>query len=193
MKEKTLYVCGECGYETPRWMGKCPQCGSWNTLVEEERVSVRPTAAGQTKAVPLSRVKAEAQTRISTGISELDRVLGGGLVKGMVVLLGGDPGIGKSTLLLEAADNLSVQGPVLYVSGEESNSQIRLRADRLGVKGENLLLYTETSAEDAIERAKECSPVMMIVDSIQTMQSETAESAAGSVSQVRASTALFTR
>ena len=193
MKEKTLYVCGECGYETPRWMGKCPQCGSWNTLVEEERVSVRPTAAGQTKAVPLSRVKAEAQTRISTGISELDRVLGGGLVKGMVVLLGGDPGIGKSTLLLEAADNLSAQGPVLYVSGEESNSQIRLRADRLGVKGENLLLYTETSAEDAIERAKECSPVMMIVDSIQTMQSETAESAAGSVSQVRASTALFTR
>ncbi len=193
MKEKTLYVCGECGYETPRWMGKCPQCGSWNTLVEEERVLSRGSVSAGTKAVPLQNVRAEAQTRVSTGIGELDRVLGGGLVKGMVVLLGGDPGIGKSTLLLEAADNLSASGPVLYVSGEESNSQIRLRADRLGVKGENLFLYTETSAEEAIERAKETKAQMLIVDSIQTMESEAAESAAGSVSQVRASTALFTR
>ncbi|MBQ6235276.1 MAG: DNA repair protein RadA [Clostridia bacterium] len=193
MKEKTLYVCGECGYETPRWMGKCPQCGSWNTLVEQERVLSRPSVTAGTKAVPLMNVKAEAQTRISTGISELDRVLGGGLVKGMVVLLGGDPGIGKSTLLLEAADNLSASGPVLYVSGEESNSQIRLRADRLGVKGENLFLYTETNAEEAIARAKECKAQMMIVDSIQTMETEAAESAAGSISQVRAATALFTR
>lgn len=193
MKERTLYVCGECGYETPRWMGKCPGCGSWNTLVEEERVLTHTTAVSQSKAVPLSRVKAEAQTRISTGISELDRVLGGGLVKGMVILLGGDPGIGKSTLLLEAADHLSESAPVLYVSGEESNSQIKLRADRLGVQGDNLLLYTETSAEEAIERAKECKAQTMIVDSIQTMQTEAAESAAGSVSQVRAATALFTR
>ncbi len=193
MKDKTLYVCGECGYETPRWMGKCPQCGSWNTLVEQERVLARPTGAAGTRAIPLQNVRAEAQTRISTGIGELDRVLGGGLVKGMVVLLGGDPGIGKSTLLLEAADNLSASGPVLYVSGEESNSQIKLRADRLGVKGENLYLYTETSAEAAIERAKETKAQMLIVDSIQTMESEAAESAAGSISQVRAATALFTR
>ena len=193
MKDKTLYVCGECGYETPRWMGKCPQCGSWNTLVEQERVLARPTGAAGTRAIPLQNVRAEAQTRISTGIGELDRVLGGGLVKGMVVLLGGDPGIGKSTLLLEAADNLSASGPVLYVSGEESNSQIKLRADRLGVKGENLYLYTETSAEAAIERAKETKAQVMIVDSIQTMESEAAESAAGSISQVRAATALFTR
>ncbi len=193
MKEKTLYVCGECGYETPRWMGKCPQCGSWNTLVEEERVLSHAAAQIATKAVPLQNVRAEAQTRISTGIGELDRVLGGGLVKGMVVLLGGDPGIGKSTLLLEAADNLSASGPVLYVSGEESNSQIKLRADRLGVKGENLYLYTETSAEAAIERARETKAQMLIVDSIQTMESEAAESAAGSISQVRAATALFTR
>ena len=105
MKEKTLYVCGECGYETPRWMGKCPGCGSWNTLIEEERVLSHPSVTAGTKAVPLTNVRAEAQSRVSTGISELDRVLGGGLVKGMVVLLGGDPGIGKSTLLLEAADN----------------------------------------------------------------------------------------
>ena len=125
MKEKTLFVCGECGYETPRWMGRCPQCGSWNTLIEEERVLSRPAAATGTRAVPLANVRAEAQTRISTGISELDRVLGGGLVPGMVVLLGGDPGIGKSTLLLEAADRLSASAPVLYVSGEESNSQIK--------------------------------------------------------------------
>ena len=193
MKEKTLYVGGECGYETPRWMGKCPQCGSWNTLVEEERVLSHAAAQITTKAVPLQNVRAEAQTRISTGIGELDRVLGGGLVKGMVVLLGGDPGIGKSTLLLEAADNLSASGPVLYVSGEESNSQIKLRADRLGVKGENLYLYTETSAEAAIERARETKAQMLIVDSIQTMESEAAESAAGSISQVRAATALFTR
>ena len=193
MKEKTLYVCGECGYETPRWMGKCPSCGSWNTLVEEERVLSRPSSAPGTKAVPLHLVKAEAQSRISTGIGELDRVLGGGLVKGMVVLLGGDPGIGKSTLLLEAADNLSASAPVLYVSGEESNSQIRLRADRLGVSGENLFLYTETNAEEAIERAKEVKAQMLIVDSIQTMECAAAESAAGSVSQVRAATALFTR
>ena len=193
MKEKTLYVCGECGYETARWMGKCPGCGSWNTLVEEERVLSRPAGQTGAKAVPLKYVNAEAQTRISTGIRELDRVLGGGLVKGMVVLLGGDPGIGKSTLLLEAADNLSASAPVLYVSGEESNSQIRLRADRLGVKGENLFLYTETSAEEAIERAKETKAQMLIVDSIQTMETASAESAAGSVSQVRAATALFTR
>ena len=193
MKEKTLYVCGECGYETPRWMGKCPGCGSWNTLVEQERVLPHASVIAGTKAVPLQNVRAEAQARISTGIGELDRVLGGGLVKGMVVLLGGDPGIGKSTLLLEAADNLSASGPVLYVSGEESNSQIKLRADRLGVKGENLFLYTETSAEEAIERAKETKAQMLIVDSIQTMECSAAESAAGSVSQVRAATALFTR
>ena len=193
MKEKTLFVCGECGYETPRWMGKCPQCGSWNTLIEEERVSARPSAAASAKAIPLHAVRAEAQSRIPTGIGELDRVLGGGLIRGMVILLGGDPGIGKSTLLLEAAENLSASMPVLYVSGEESNSQIKLRADRLGVKGENLLLYTETSAEAAIERAKESNCGMLIVDSIQTMETEAAESAAGSVSQVRAATALFTR
>ncbi len=193
MKEKTLYVCGECGYETPRWMGRCPQCGSWNTLVEQERVLSRPVTAAGTKATPLPNVLAEAQTRIPTGISELDRVLGGGLVKGMVVLIGGDPGIGKSTLLLETAENLCAQTPVLYVSGEESNSQIRLRADRLGVRGENVYLYPETSVEEAIERAKEIKAGVLIVDSIQTMESAAAESAAGSVSQVRAATALFTR
>ncbi len=193
MKEKTLFVCGECGYETPRWMGKCPQCGSWNTLVEEERVAVRRSSRSiGSKAVPLQSVLVDAQRRSSTGIGELDRVLGGGLVDGMVVLLGGDPGIGKSTLLLQVADKLSESRTVLYVSGEESRSQIKLRADRLGIHSDPLL-YCETNIENAIEQARDVKANVLIVDSVQTMQSEGAESAAGSVSQVRAVTALLTR
>ena len=192
MKEKSVYVCGECGYETPRWMGRCPQCGSWNTLVEEERVAPKRKTVGIGRAVPLQSVSADAGVRSSTGIGELDRVLGGGLVDGMVVLLGGDPGIGKSTLLLEAADKLAASRTVLYVSGEESRSQIKLRADRLGVTSD-LLLYCETNVENAIEQAKDVRASVLIVDSVQTMQSETAESAAGSVSQVRAVTAVLTR
>lgn len=192
MKEKSVYVCGECGYETPRWMGRCPQCGSWNTLVEEERVAPKRKTVGIGRAVPLQSVSADAGVRSSTGIGELDRVLGGGLVDGMVVLLGGDPGIGKSTLLLEAAEKLAASRTVLYVSGEESRSQIKLRADRLGVTSD-LLLYCETNVENAIEQAKDARASVLIVDSVQTMQSETAESAAGSVSQVRAVTAVLTR
>ncbi|MBR0081798.1 MAG: DNA repair protein RadA [Clostridia bacterium] len=191
--EKTVYVCGECGYETPRWMGRCPQCGSWNTLVEQERVAPRrKTGSAAPKAVPLQTVSADAQKRSSTGIKELDRVLGGGLVDGMVVLIGGDPGVGKSTLLLEAADELSRSRTVLYVSGEESRSQIKLRAERLGIRSDPLL-YCETSVENAIEEAKAAKARVLIVDSVQTMQSETAESAAGSVTQVRAVTAVLTR
>ena len=192
MKEKTVFVCGECGYETPRWMGKCPQCGSWNTLVEEERVAPKRRAASAGKAVPLQSVLVDVQKRSSTGLGELDRVLGGGLVDGMVVLIGGDPGVGKSTLLLEVADELCKSRTVLYVSGEESRSQIRLRADRLGVTGDPLL-YCETNIENAIEEAKASKASVLIVDSVQTMQSDTAESAAGSVTQVRAVTAVLTR
>ena len=193
MKEKTIFVCGECGYETPRWMGKCPQCGSWNTLIEQERVLImRSSRSLGSKAVPLQSVLVDAQKRRKTGIDELDRTLGGGLVDGMVVLLGGDPGIGKSTLLLQVADRLSSFGTVLYVSGEESRSQIKLRADRLGLSSDPLL-YCETNVENAIEQAKESKASVLIVDSVQTMQSEAAESAAGSVSQVRAVTALLTR
>lgn len=193
MKEKTIFVCGECGYETPRWMGKCPQCGSWNTLIEQERVLIKRSSRSLgSKAVPLQSVLVDAQKRRKTGIDELDRTLGGGLVDGMVVLLGGDPGIGKSTLLLQVADRLSSFGTVLYVSGEESRSQIKLRADRLGLSSDPLL-YCETNVENAIEQAKESKASVLIVDSVQTMQSEAAESAAGSVSQVRAVTALLTR
>lgn len=193
MKEKTVFVCGECGYETPRWMGKCPQCGSWNTIVEEEHMLPKRGSRPRTgKAVTLQSVAADTQRRITTGFGELDRVLGGGLVRGMVVLLCGDPGIGKSTLLLQVASALSESDSVLYVSGEESLSQIRLRADRLGIPG-NLFLFCETDLEAAIEQAKETKAHVLIVDSVQTMQSELAENAAGSVSQVRTVTAQLTR
>lgn len=191
MKEKTVYVCGECGYETPRWMGKCPQCGSWNTIVEEERVTMKRTAA-PSRAVLLEDVAPKESRRVSTGIGELDRVLGGGLVPGMTVLLGGSPGIGKSTLLLQTAHNLTRQGTVLYVSGEESKSQIRLRADRLGIPGDMLLLC-ETSAEAAVEEGRSRKAAFMIVDSIQTMFMENTLSAPGSVTQIRASAAELTR
>ena len=191
MKEKTVYVCGECGYETPRWMGKCPQCGSWNTIVEEERVTMKRTAA-PSRAVLLEDVAPKESQRVSTGIGELDRVLGGGLVPGMTVLLGGSPGIGKSTLLLQTAHNLTRQGTVLNVSGEESKSQIRLRADRLGIPGDMLLLC-ETSAEAAVEEGRSRKAAFMIVDSIQTMFMENTPSAPGSVTQIRASAAELTR
>ncbi len=191
MKQKSVFVCGECGYETPRWLGRCPQCGSWNTIVEEERVSLKAPAA-PSKAVPLKEVAAQAGQRTSTGIGELDRALGGGLTSGMTVLIGGSPGIGKSTLLLQCADHLSHVGPVLYASGEESRHQIRLRADRLGLGGEVLLLC-ENSVESILAEAEGRKVSFLIVDSIQTMFTEDAPSSPGSVTQIRGSAAKFTR
>ncbi len=193
MKEKTVFVCGECGYVTQKWMGRCPQCGSWNTLIEEERiVSQKGSLERAEKAIPLHSVVPDERVRLSTGFQELDRVLGGGLVRGMVVLLGGDPGIGKSTLLLEVADRLSGENTVLYVSGEESRSQLRLRADRLSVSSDPYL-YCETDLEGALAQSRDLNANVLIVDSVQTMQSETADSAAGSVSQIRAITQVLTR
>ena len=190
-KEKTVFLCGECGYESPRWMGKCPACGSWNTLVEETTVSVRlPQQRGSIQR--LSDVSVMNAARVSTGMSELDRVTGGGLLAGMVVLLGGDPGIGKSTLLMQAADCLAGKGSVLYVSGEESAAQLKLRADRLRVQNDMLLLC-DTSLEHALEQAKAQKSDYLIIDSIQTMSCEESQSAPGSVSQVRAATAMLTR
>ena len=190
-KEKTVFLCGECGYESPRWMGKCPACGSWNTLVEETAVSVRlPQQRGSIQR--LSDVSVMNAARVSTGMSELDRVTGGGLLAGMVVLLGGDPGIGKSTLLMQAADCLAGKGSVLYVSGEESAAQLKLRADRLRVQNDVLLLC-DTSLEHALEQAKAQKSDYLIIDSIQTMSCEESQSAPGSVSQVRAATAMLTR
>lgn len=190
-KDKTIFMCGECGYESPRWMGRCPACGSWNTLVEEKAVAVRD--AGAPGAVQrLSEVSAMQAARVTTGMSELDRVTGGGLLPGMVVLLGGDPGIGKSTLLMQTADSLAARGAVLYVSGEESAAQLKLRAERLGVQND-LLLLCDTSLENALDQARTRESAYLIVDSIQTMSTAESDSVPGSVSQVRACTAALTR
>ena len=193
-KEKTKFVCGECGYETVKWFGKCPSCGSWNTFVEVS-AAPSPKRSGLNSgngAVKLSSVDGREASRQKTGIGELDRVLGGGIVAGSVILIGGDPGIGKSTLLLQAASNLVNDYPVLYVSGEESKAQIKLRADRCGCSGE-LLVMTETDVSAIEEEVERLKPSFLIIDSIQTMICTDVASAAGSVTQIREVTGVLTR
>ncbi|WP_298437145.1 DNA repair protein RadA [Geobacter sp.] len=189
MKTTTVYVCQGCGYQSPKWLGKCPDCGAWNTLAEEVRGREKaggPSRASGAKAVPLCEVAGETEERLSCGISEFDRVLGGGLVAGSLVLIGGDPGIGKSTILLQVMNHLAESaGPVLYVSGEESARQTRLRAERLGIRGPKLLVLAETSLETILGQIAELAPRAVVIDSIQTMFSAGLESAPGSVSQVR--------
>ena len=192
-KERVTYICGECGYESAKWMGKCPQCESWNTMTEFAEVKVKSSVrVGTAVSQKLSRVQPLPQKRISAGMGELNRVLGGGLIRGMVVLLGGDPGIGKSTLLLQAADTLATDGVVLYVSGEESASQIKVRADRLGMKND-IDTLCETDLDQIIDEATNTRCSVLIVDSIQTIVSEESAGAPASVSQVRAATARLTR
>ena len=180
---KTIYVCGECGYESGKWMGRCPNCDSWNTLVEAVPAPVVRTAA-PARALPLSQVETTGARRISTGMAELDRVLGGGVVAGSTVLLGGDPGIGKSTLLMQTAARLTEIGTVLYVTGEESAAQLKLRAERLGVTGEMLLL-AETDLAAIEAEINRIHPAFLIIDSVQTMACAEISSAPGSVTQVR--------
>lgn len=179
------FICQQCGHETPKWLGRCPECGEWNSFVEEV---VAPSPMRQSTAQPmrLSEVSVEALPRLSTGMDELDRVMGGGIVPGSLVLLGGDPGVGKSTLLTQVADVLSVEHPVLYVSGEESAHQIKLRAKRLGVVGENLYVLAETNLEVILSHIGTLQPVLVVVDSVQTTQASLLESAPGTVAQVRA-------
>jgi DNA repair protein RadA/Sms len=200
-KSGTVYVCGECGYESPKWMGQCI-CGAWNSFVEEKIQSGSSAggAAGSmprtaAKAIPLADVGSIERDRIGTGIGELDRVLGGGIVPGSLTLIAGEPGIGKSTLLRQPALLIAeAAGTVLYVTGEESEAQIRMRADRLsGRLPEGLLIMSETNIEHIVSTATELAPAFFIIDSIQTMYSETLDSAAGSVSQVRACTAELMR
>ena len=188
MKQKSIYSCQQCGYQSPKWLGKCPDCNQWETLVEEQVVvSKRTMRAVPTPATvqPITAVSASDDDRISCGIAELDRVLGGGVVAGSLSLIGGDPGIGKSTLLLQAADRLAVHGPVLYATAEESARQVRLRGDRLGAKCPSLLLLPETSLEAILDRVREIQPAFLVIDSIQTIFTSSLESAPGSVSQVR--------
>ena len=190
----SVFFCGECGYESTKWLGKCPACGSWNTMLEQKKISSIPSINNLTyaHAIPLADVTTTASGRVSSGIGELDRVLGGGIVPGSVTLLGGDPGIGKSTLLMQTAAELTKQGTVLYVTGEESASQLKLRAERLGVGGDMLILAENdlSAIESEVDRIK---PAYVMIDSIQTMYSADCSGANGSISQIREATSLITR
>lgn len=192
--KKSVFFCQNCGHEESKWLGQCPACKEWNSFVEE-KVSTAKTAvvktAREAEVVSLSEVNADDHTRILTGIQELDRVLGGGIVPGSLVLVGGDPGIGKSTLLLQVCQQLSQHKSILYISGEESLAQIKLRANRMGEFKENLKLLCETNLETIRNIIESRRPELVIIDSIQTMYSEEVSSAPGSVSQVRESTNIF--
>jgi DNA repair protein RadA/Sms len=189
MKTKTLYSCQKCGYQSPKWLGKCPDCNSWNTLVEEAVMGGRGQAGESgagTVPVPIGRVEGESEDRFSCGMEELDRVLGGGVVAGSLVLIGGDPGIGKSTLMLQATDQLARRkGKVLYVSGEESARQTRMRGERLGIAADDLFILAENSLEKILGHVTRLKPSVLVVDSIQTVFTRNLESAPGTVSQVR--------
>lgn len=203
---KTIYVCTSCGYESPKWMGKCPQCGAWNSFVEDAVEKLSPaeeaksaasearrafTVGTGSRALPLTEMTADECIRSETGLRELDRVLGGGLVRGSVVLLTGEPGIGKSTLLLQISGILCATRRVLYVSGEESGGQLKLRAARLGVSSSQLYLLTETNIDKILSEASRVKPDVMIIDSIQTVYTPYSASSPGSVSQVRESAMSF--
>ena len=190
MKSKTVFLCSNCGNETPKWAGRCPACGQWNTLEE-----YTPTPAAKTAAVSsvrrtavakrLSEVTTDETLRFTTGMSELDRVLGGGAVKGSLVLVSGAPGIGKSTLLLQICEHILREQTVLYVSGEESEQQLKLRAQRLGVQGDGLFLLCETNLDEILAAAERLKPDLLITDSVQTLFSEDKPASPGSVTQVR--------
>lgn len=190
---KSIFVCNECGNESQKWMGKCPACGAWNSFFEQKLVKEeddtrrRSSAALGKAAVPrkISEISSSSDKRIDTGIKELNRVLGGGLVEGSLTLISGEPGIGKSTIIIQAASNISKSGQVLYVSGEESEEQIKMRAQRVCPDAKDLYLLAETNIDVVIEAAKALKPSLLIIDSIQTMYSDLIESAPGSVSQIR--------
>jgi DNA repair protein RadA/Sms len=196
----TVYVCQNCGHQERKWLGKCPSCNEWNTLAEEKfrdygKANLRAVSAfalREVKPMIYGEIESQDEVRISCGIEEFDRVLGGGIVPGSLILIGGEPGIGKSTLVAQAADKLSAAGrKVLYISGEESERQIKMRGERLGLTAENLFLLPETNLENILSETDKLKPDVVIVDSIQTVFSMKVESAPGSVSQVRESAAQF--
>ena len=193
-KSKSVYVCSECGYQSPKWLGKCPSCNQWNTMEEEiENTSSKPLSKSSSvsKVMALDEITTDVEKRISTGINEFDRVLGGGIVYGSLILLSGDPGIGKSTILLQICQYLGKNSKVLYVSGEESANQIKMRANRLNVTTDNLYILTQTDVSEIVEAVKSNKPDIVIIDSIQTMVYEEIGSSAGSVTQVRECTNIF--
>ena len=195
-KEKTVWFCSSCGNESSKWMGRCPACGEWNTMVEKSVVTgktaavrVQSVVGGSSRPLKLSEIASAQESRATLGIAELDRLLGGGLVEGSLVLIGGEPGIGKSTLSLQIP--LSCHLKTLYVTGEESPRQVKMRADRLGGLSDSCLIYSETRMEDILAQAAEVKPQLMIVDSVQTMYTSAAESSAGSVTQIREVTSML--
>ena len=196
-KAKTIFVCSECGNESPKWLGKCPACNSWNTFYEQKIEKYTETNKIEKKINntprPLNSHVGQEANRTSTGYLELDRVLGGGLVKGSLILLGGEPGIGKSTLILQLCEKVQGEGKVLYVSGEESAEQIKLRADRLEIKNQDLMFLGETDIDVIKDAISDMKPKLVIIDSIQTMYSDEITAAAGSVSQVREITSQIMR
>ncbi|MFQ5900404.1 MAG: DNA repair protein RadA [Thermodesulfobacteriota bacterium] len=195
VKLKTLYTCQSCGYQTPKWLGRCPDCQDWNSLLEEKISPVQTKVSGITllsphPPQPISEIVINAEDRLTTGISELDRVLGGGAVAGSVILIGGDPGIGKSTLLLQGLNQIAAKGNlVLYVSGEESPKQTRMRGERIGATSDHLLIYAENSLEMVLENVKKLNPKVLVIDSVQTLFSSEIQSTPGSLSQIREITA----
>ena len=199
-KIKSVYICSECGYESPKWYGKCPSCGEWNTMNEEVRdtskaspSSVHSHASAYIPPENIGAISTSDEIRYQTGSKELDRVMGGGIVKGSLILLGGDPGIGKSTILLQICEHLGRRLKILYVSGEESKRQLKLRADRLGVNSDNLFILTQTDVELVCEAIRQDKPDIVMIDSIQTMSLSELNSSPGSVTQVRESTNYFMR
>ncbi|MBQ7117338.1 MAG: AAA family ATPase, partial [Clostridia bacterium] len=200
VKTKSIFVCNNCGYETPKWLGKCPECGEWASFEEEIRQTETKKAkmndalgAKSVASYQLTEIKSDTELRYKTGMSELDRVLGGGIVKGSLVLLSGDPGIGKSTILLQICQQLGKKLKILYVSGEESYSQIKLRAERLRVNTDNLFVLCETDVQAVCEHIRSTTPDLVIVDSIQTMNFTEINSSPGCVTQVRESSNLLMR
>ncbi len=199
-KIKSVYICSECGYESPKWYGKCPSCGEWNTMNEEIKdtskaavTAARSHTAAYAPPVHIREISTTDEIRYQTGSKELDRVMGGGIVKGSLILLGGDPGIGKSTILLQICEHLGRNLKILYVSGEESKRQLKLRADRLGVNSDNLYILTQTDVELVCETIRQDKPDIVMIDSIQTMSLSELNSSPGSVTQVRESTNFFMR
>ena len=199
-KIKSVYICSECGYESPKWYGKCPSCGEWNTMNEEIKDTSKQSATAKTrsfatysKPYAISDISTEDEHRYDTGCGELNRVLGGGIVKGSLILLGGDPGIGKSTVLMQICQYLGDTLKILYISGEESKRQLKLRAIRLGVTSPNLYVMTETDVEVICEQIKDLKPDLVMIDSIQTMNLSELSSSPGSITQVRESANMLMR